>query len=75
MIFKTQIMQISKFNGNKLLKIQVINQACIKIRCNQNQILTWIQDRVPAGRTKQSLIPLTSQSRTDVTQCPGGSKT
>lgn len=39
-------MQISKFNGNKLTKIKIINQANLKILNVKPLKVTWIEPRI-----------------------------
>lgn len=62
MIFKTQIMQISKFNGNKFQKIKIINQAKIKIHRRTYQQI-WYQKGTQESQTTARPILRASKNR------------
>lgn len=67
-------MQISKFNGNKIAIIRVINRAYLKILNAKSPKVTWIQTMNHSNRTNKMGTSIFSKTLSSMMQPPEKSK-
>lgn len=67
-------MQISKFNGNKIAIIRVINRAYLKIQNAKSPKVTWIQTTNHSIRTNKMSTSILSKTLSLMMRPPERSK-
>lgn len=67
-------MQISKFNGNKIAIIRVINRAYLKIQNAKSPKVTWIQTTNHSSRTNKMSTSILSKTLSLMMRPPERSK-